>query len=333
MDTDSDRQPGARDALIRALDAAAVVRPAEAADLADVVLGSIRAAAATQHPVLALDGIFLVADRLSDPAATPEERLTMRAHVRDLVLEAMKDVDHERDARALISSLELADATASDPTPLPDARARAYLDAVLEADHRQAVTLIRDYIEDGTPIDEVLVDVLEATQREVGRLWQRGRISWVTEHYCTAVTQRALSEVYTRLFVGRTQDLRLLAVHAPGDGHRLGLRMIVDLLEHEGWTTTYVGDPVDAELLPDLLSGSGGDVLAISASMPGQIEVVRKMIDAVRRDHRTRGVPVVVGGRPFALDPALATAVRADGTAADVRSASALCRRLAEAVQ
>lgn len=202
------------------------------------------------------------------------------------------------------------------------------MNALLDADRSRAVTLVKDLLATGVPIGDVLVDVLEASQREVGRLWQIGEISWVKEHHCTAITQRALSEIYPTLFGDRDEGPRLVALHAPGDAHHLGLRMVVDLLEHEGWSTTFLAESIRPAAVPDLLVGARADLLAVSASMVGQIEFVMDIIGAVRDDPRTASVPVVVGGRPFTLDPDLARTVGADATASSARDAVAVCNSL-----
>ncbi len=39
---------------------------------------------------------------------------------------------------------------------------------------------------------------------------------------------------------------RLVAVHAPGSLHFLGLRRVTDVLECQGWRTSYVCDDIAA---------------------------------------------------------------------------------------
>jgi methanogenic corrinoid protein MtbC1/DNA-binding CsgD family transcriptional regulator len=208
--------------------------------------------------------------------------------------------------------------------------ARAYLDQVLADEPGLATAVVLDAIRDGMDLGDVLVDVLESAQREIGRLWQVGLVTVAQEHFCTAVTQSSMMALYPYLFTGRDVDRRLVAVHAPGSLHQVGLRMVTDLLEHEGWATTYLGSEIEPAELPGLLVEHGASVLMISASMATQAEVVRSMIDTVRGDERTRLIPVAVGGRLFLVSPATVQAVGADGWAPDARTAVALCNRLAE---
>lgn len=209
--------------------------------------------------------------------------------------------------------------------------ARGYLEAALDGRREDAVALVLDAVRHGTDLATVLTEVLEPAQKELGRLWQEGEISVAQEHLCTSVTQQVMSELYPYLFTGVPRRHRLLAVQAPGSLHEVGLRMVVDLLEHEGWDTTYLGEGAGASQVVETLASSHADVLAISASMPGQVRAVASLVAAVRSDPRTARVKVVVGGRPFLVDPGLAGDVGADGSAGDARESVVLCARLVEA--
>jgi methanogenic corrinoid protein MtbC1 len=210
--------------------------------------------------------------------------------------------------------------------------ARRYLDQALAGHRDAAVAVVRDAAEAGADLGALLTDVLEPAQVEIGRLWEEGRVTVAQEHYCTAVTQLAMADLYPYLFSGAPARGRhaLVAVQARGSLHEVGLRMVVDLLEHRGWTTTYLGAEPDPGRIIAALLDLGADVLAISASMAGQVGAVAALVRAVRGDPRTARIGILVGGRPFAVAPGLADEVGADGTAHDARDAVAWCADWAE---
>lgn len=290
---------------------------------------TLDAAFAVGQPAILADFLSYAATRLDvlahglgDPARAAEQ-------FRSLIGQRLPATDADAVQEFLDRALELTSwAAPAEPGqehfgPL----ARGYLTLVLQGRRDEAQALVTDALRDGTSIRTVLVDVLEAAQREIGRRWQVGEISVAQEHFCTAVTQIVLSDLYPYLFTGADTDRRLVAVDAPGSLHQVGLRMVVDLLEHEGWDTSYLGS-VSVEELVDQLVKNQAAVLAISASMPTQIASVRAMITAVRADPRTRPVKVLVGGRPFTVAPDLVAAVGADGWASSAAEAVAVCDRL-----
>ena len=78
-----------------------------------------------------------------------------------------------------------------------------YLDSLLRSDTKGAMALVAEYINAGLPLGDICVDIIAEAMRRVGDLWHGHRISVDMEHYCTSVTQMALSSS-TRLFLGRS---------------------------------------------------------------------------------------------------------------------------------
>ena len=67
---------------------------------------------------------------------------------------------------------------------------------------------------------------------------------------------------------------------------------------------------VIAEVDADLLRARP-DVVALSVTLFKHVVEVRAVVEAIKGDERTRHIPVVVGGRPFVQNPALADLVGA----------------------
>lgn len=302
-------------------------------ELAELGATTLDAALAYDRPALLADYLSFAVRRvavLTGRRLSREEviRLPSRLSPRIIPAEAVAPLESFL-ARA-VERLRPGDLDRLDPRVGLSGPAAAYLDAVLGGRREEALGLVVDAVRHGTDLATVLVDVLEPAQKAVGRLWQEGEISVAEEHLCTSVTQQAMSELYPFLFTGTHRRRRLVAVQAAGNLHEVGLRMVADLLEHEGWDTTYLGEGATPAEVVDTLASHRADVLAISACMPGQLRGVAALVAAVRADPRTARVKVVVGGRLFLVDPGLVDEIGADGTATDARRTVALCARMAE---
>ncbi len=114
----------------------------------------------------------------------------------------------------------------------------AYLEHLIRGDRKAAIALTRWCVTSGMDASEILVDILEPVQHEVGRRWALGLVSVAQEHFCTAVTEYAMTDLYPGIFTGERSERRLLAMQAPGSLHQVGLRMVTDVLECHGWSTT-----------------------------------------------------------------------------------------------
>lgn len=209
--------------------------------------------------------------------------------------------------------------------------AAAYLDALLTGDRNRAVQLVVDAAAEGRPVRELYDDVLTPVQREVGRLWQRDEITVATEHYCTAVTQLALSRLHPYVFGTPRNGLRLVATTVQGNLHELGIRMVSDLFELEGWDTYYLGANTPPDAVTEAVAHNAADLVLLSATLPEHVDAVRDVVTAVRADPRTGHVPILVGGPPFVHGTA--ADVGADAVAMDATSGLARARELVVAAR
>jgi methanogenic corrinoid protein MtbC1 len=203
-----------------------------------------------------------------------------------------------------------------------------YLRALLDGKRHVASQLIRQSVEAGTSIRDIYLQVFQRSQHEIGRLWQTNQLSVAQEHYCTAATQLIMSQLYPYIFSSEKNGRTLVATCIAGDLHEIGVRMVSDFFEMEGWDTFYLGANTPKPDLLRTISQRQADVLAISATMTFHVRAVVDMLEAVRIEYGGR-VKVLVGGYPFNVDPELWRRIGADGSAADALEAVALAGRLA----
>lgn len=208
--------------------------------------------------------------------------------------------------------------------------ARRYLTCALGKRRGEAVALIREAASSGVSVRELYLHVLAPAQAEVGRLWQLNLASVADEHYCTAVTQLAVSILHERVFTAPRSGREVVVAATDGDLHELGLRMVSDLLELDGWDTIYLGASLPREAVLALVRERVPDLLALSATLPRGVREVSRLVEALRADPRTRAVPVLVGGPPFTREPRLFERVGADATAKDAGEAVEVAARLVE---
>ncbi len=208
------------------------------------------------------------------------------------------------------------------------ALARQYLQALLGGDRHAAGRLVLDAVAGGVPVRDVYLGVLQRAQQEVGRLWQVNRLSVAQEHFCTAATRALLSRLAPQVFATPRTGRSLLATCVGGELHDIGLYMVCDFFEMDGWDTHYLGANVPAPQVVEAVARRRPDVLAVSTTMVFHLPAVTRLIAGVRAAEACAGVPVLVGGAPFRLDPDLWRHVGADGGAPDAPGAVAAATRL-----
>jgi methanogenic corrinoid protein MtbC1 len=103
--------------------------------------------------------------------------------------------------------------------------------------------------------------------------------------------------------------------------HELGARMVADFFEMEGWDTYYLGANTPSSDILSALEEKTPDLLGISTTITYHLEKLSRLIQAVKSSSPGQDVPILVGGRPFNIDPELWEKVGADGHAADAGAA------------
>ena len=215
--------------------------------------------------------------------------------------------------------------------PMPDtlaSLAQDYLQALRLGERHRASRLVMDAVAAGTSVKDVYLGVFQPVQYEVGRLWQTNEISIAQEHYCTAATQLVMSQLYPHIFALDRRGRAMVATCVAGDLHELGVRMVADFFEMDGWDTFYLGANTPHQGVSDTIVERRAEVLAVSATLATHVPAVRELIAVVRASPAAGGVTILVGGHPFNEDPDLWKTVDADATAPDAQQAVDLANRL-----
>jgi methanogenic corrinoid protein MtbC1 len=202
--------------------------------------------------------------------------------------------------------------------------AAEYLGILLRGDRAAAGHSIMSAVDSGTPVRDVYLHVFQPTQREIGRLWQTNQISVAQEHFCTAVTQMVMSQLYPRIFSTEKNGRRLVAACVGGELHEIGLRMVADFLELEGWDTYYLGANMPPGSVVQVIADRAADILAISTTMTFHLGQVAELISAVRASPDAGAARILVGGYPFNVAGGLWRQMGADGYAASAEDALAV---------
>jgi methanogenic corrinoid protein MtbC1 len=199
--------------------------------------------------------------------------------------------------------------------------AKKFLDVLLQGDRHTASQIILDSVTHGTSVKDIYLHVFQPCQQEIGRLWQMNRISVAQEHFCTVATQMVMSQLYPYIFTTKKSGRCLVATSVGSELHEIGMRMVADFLEMEGWDTYYLGANTPNEAILHTLEERQAHVLAISATISFNVSKVAELIDRVRGSTSCPSVKILVGGYPFNIAKDLWQKVGADGYARNAQEA------------
>ncbi|MFP4372214.1 MAG: cobalamin-dependent protein [Halanaerobium sp.] len=199
--------------------------------------------------------------------------------------------------------------------------AEEYLSYLIEMEKDKAVNYILNLVDNGTAVEDVYLKIFQTVQYEIGRLWQLDQISIAQEHYATSVTQLAMSQLYPKIFNSFKKGKKALTTCIGDELHELGIRMVADLLELNGWDTIHLGSNTPALEILKIIEEKNIDLLAISVTVPNQLEESKSLISAIREKDKLSQLKIMVGGRLFMQHKDLWQKIGADGFADDAKEA------------
>ncbi len=201
-----------------------------------------------------------------------------------------------------------------------------YLNSLLSGNRQEASKCIIDAADNGVSTQELYLNVFQASQYEIGRLWQINEITVAQEHYCTAATQMIMSQLYPRIFQSKKNGHRMIATCVGGELHEIGIRMVADFFEMEGWDTYYLGASTPTESVLKTIQSTKPDIVAVSVTMPFNITEITKLISDIHG--LDTSLKVIVGGGPFNIAQDMWKSVGADGYSKDAQEAIKTAHKL-----
>ncbi len=211
--------------------------------------------------------------------------------------------------------------------------------ALLSQKITDATEVIGELCERGVSMEAVYLQLLAPAARYLGELWESDQCNFSEVTLCLWRMQTLMYDLSAAFHGGEARskprgsaERRILMASLPGQQHTFGLSMLSEFFRKEGWVALTIPSPQAGELL-DTLSMHWFDVLALSASMDGEVKELGKTIKAARKTSRNPRLAIMVGGPLFLRQPELATTVGADGMSRDAPAALALAEELIQQQQ
>lgn len=213
------------------------------------------------------------------------------------------------------------------PADLAELR-RQYLIAQLSGDRREALRLVIEQgIGSGASVFDVQIEVIQAAQHEIGRLWQENQISIAAEHMATAISHTALAHLYDHAPRSKSNGKRVTVACVEGELHDFPARLVADALDLSGFEVRYLGASVPTDSLLVLLREQPPDLLALSTTMAFNVPALRSAVERVR-SQAGGALPILIGGGACSWVSGLERELRVDGAARSGLEAVSVAARL-----
>ena len=173
----------------------------------------------------------------------------------------------------------------------------SYLQALLKNQTSEAHRIVEEARLEGIPLVEIYEEVLTEVMHEIGELWHKNIITVDKEHYATSVTQTVMSSFYDEIFDSPRKNKVLVSCAVGSELHEMGIRMLSDLFEHNGWDTYYLGAALPEKFILKAIEEQNPDLVALSVTMPPYLGVCEDIVKSIKKDYPD--VKIAVGGQAF----------------------------------
>jgi predicted PurR-regulated permease PerM/methylmalonyl-CoA mutase cobalamin-binding subunit len=140
--------------------------------------------------------------------------------------------------------------------------------------------------------DEVLIPALNLAGEERAE----SHISHENQRLINDTTSALVKELGDRFIRPRTAPrLRILGVCVPGEVHRLGLQMLLELLRRSGAAANFLDENKSSAEIRDFVKHYAPDLVLLSCTLADRSEAAAEMVRALKLD--SPGLTIICGGR------------------------------------
>ena len=198
---------------------------------------------------------------------------------------------------ASMSARRAAPQAPTPPTPKRMARTADRLhDALVSGDESSVRQLVRNLVDEGASMVDVIQDVLVPPLVRIGADWHAGRLTIWVEHRASAIIERLLGELSPNPRGRRRGTVMVAAVS--GDLHSLPTSMAAVVLRDDNWSVEHLGANMPPDELVRFCAEHDVDVAVLSSTNP---DTALLAADTARR-LRDAGTTVVLGEPGRTLD-------------------------------
>ena len=181
-----------------------------------------------------------------------------------------------------------------------------------------AVTAEQGYV-------EMAVNLIQPALYRIGEGWQVRQVSVAQEHLATALAQRLLVRQFVEATPARGNGRKALFACIPSNQHAVGLRIVADAFELDGWEVDYCGADTPADSLVECIQEVQPELVGLSIALIRQLPVLKDVVDRIRSACGDAAPRIIAGGGGLDGVPNLAERLGLDQWHAQARTALEGC--------
>lgn len=193
-----------------------------------------------------------------------------------------------------------------------DSNYNDYMTSLLNGDKETAITIALSFIKNNMDLRMFYKEIVLRSLIEIGVLWEKGIVDVWKEHFIIEITLDIMKLLKHKFVQKNRKNKSILALTPGPEMHSIGLRMVCDLFDIEGWNTIFLGSNVPTESVFSAIEEKNPDVVAISVTMSYHIESAALLIDAIKQVYINDCPLIIIGGSALKHIDDIVESTRAD---------------------
>ncbi len=174
-----------------------------------------------------------------------------------------------------------------------------FFKALLEGNHHLCSEITHTHLKNKMSIEELYEFIFKKHLYKIGELWEYNKLSVATEHLASSIVESLMNQLYVDLISKETKNKTVIATCVQNEFHQIGIKMICDIFEKNGWNTLFLGSNTPTSELLKMIQNKNPDVLAISMSLYFNLPELEKILQTTTE--LFPNLPILVGGQAFRL--------------------------------
>jgi 5-methyltetrahydrofolate--homocysteine methyltransferase len=198
---------------------------------------------------------------------------------------------------------------------------------LIDGDAPGTAELAKQALDEGMDAQSILNDALIPGMGVVGELFEKNEY-FVPELLLAArAMYGALDLLKPHLAAGDFEPVgKAVLGTVQGDLHDIGKKLVVIMLEGNGFEVTDLGTDVSPDRFVEAVKESGSQLVGLSGLLTTTMPAMETTVRAIREFDPSGKVKVMIGGAP--VTQAFAESIGADGYGRDATAAVSLARQL-----
>lgn len=171
----------------------------------------------------------------------------------------------------------------------------AYLSALLKGNRAECSQIVQQFLASNSSLLDIYEEVMKPALYEVGRMWEANMISVAREHIAKAITEGIMNELYALISPARKTPYRVLLTCVENEPHQVGIKMVSDIFEAQGWDAFFVGSGIPPSELLAAIHEFHPHLIAISLSVFLNYKGLVTLMKLIREHHPE--MPLLIGGQ------------------------------------